>query len=184
MRRVPGSIVVVPILAAFCGGCASSQGVRYVYQDGDYGVVGLPENTDRWPTRYRHQAEALMTSHFPEGHAVVRAEEVVEGSRTLKIEGTHTAEVSTQIPAALLNAVKLGRTASRSQADSLKVKECRIIYKRIGRSEASERFAPAPSLAPTMYIDPNIAERIKTNGPPSIEAPGSKSEPKLAIEAS
>ena len=41
--------LVVPTLATSFG-CASTMGVRYVYQDGDYGVLGLPENSDCWPT--------------------------------------------------------------------------------------------------------------------------------------
>ena len=56
-----------------------------------------------------------MDDHFPEGHEVIRAEEVVEGERTLKIEGSNTAEVAPQLPTALLNVAKFGHSGSRSQ---------------------------------------------------------------------
>ncbi len=148
------------LLALVCG-CATSDGVRYVYQDGEFGVVGMPENTDRWPTHYRRQAEKLMDSHFPDGHATVRAEEVVEGERTLKLEGSRTAEVAPQVPAAVLSVAKLGRTASRSQSDSIKIKECRIIYRRSGGPDRLAGYADAAS-TPTQYVDPNAAGRRKS----------------------
>ena len=44
MRMILGLL----LLAAFSG-CSTTHEVRYVYQDGDFGVVGLPENTDEWP---------------------------------------------------------------------------------------------------------------------------------------
>jgi len=34
-----------------------------------------------------------MESHFPQGHEIVRAEEVVEGERALKVEGSRHDEV-------------------------------------------------------------------------------------------
>jgi len=64
-------------------GCAGMGEVRYVYQDGQSGVIGLPENTSRWPTYYRKHAEEMMAKHFPQGYEIVRAEEGVEGSRVL-----------------------------------------------------------------------------------------------------
>ena len=74
-------------LVAFSG-CSQTGAVRYVYQDRDFGVIGMPENTDCWPTFYRTQGEKLMADHFKEGHEIVRAEEVIEGERTLKVEGS------------------------------------------------------------------------------------------------
>lgn len=162
MRQSLGLLVAATSALACCG-CATTPGVRYVYQDGDFGVVGMPENTDRWPTHYRQQADKLMDAHFPGGHEVVRAEEVVEGERTLKVEGTKTAEVAPQLPAAVLNVAKLGRTASRSQSDSLKIKECRIIYRRSLGSDKSMGYADA-ALTPTQYVDPNAADRRKASG--------------------
>jgi hypothetical protein len=161
MRRFVGLLAVLTV-ASFSSGCATSQGVRYVYQDGDFGVVGMPENSDRWPTHYRRRAEKLMDTHFPEGHEIVRAEEVVEGQRTLKLEGSNTAEVSPQLPAALLNVAKVGHSESHSQADTLKLKECRIVYRRTGAPDRSKGYAAAAGLNPTRYIDPNDAERRKT----------------------
>jgi hypothetical protein len=153
------TLVRLIALLPFLAGCATETGARYVYQDGDFGVVGIPENTDRWPTRYRDQAEKLMQAHFPEGHEIIRAEEVVEGDRVVKVEGTNTAGLASDLPNPLLAAVKLGHTASRSRADSVKIKECRIIYRRAMRPVSPEVFAEQAGLTPTAYHDPNGPER-------------------------
>jgi len=145
---------------ASLSGCAHTHGVRYVYQDRDFGVVGMPENTDCWPTYYRRQGEKLMDAHFLEGHEIVRAEEVIEGERTLKVEGSNSAEVSPQISKSLVKVLKLGHSASRSQAETVKVKECRIIYRRAGSAQP-KGYAGSATLTPTLYVDPNAAERRK-----------------------
>src|SRR5262245_33540427 len=95
-------IVSVALVAAFSSGCATKGSVRYVYQDGSFGVTGMPENTDKWPTYYHRKAEKLMEKHFPDGFEIVRAEEVTEGSRTVKIDRSKSAEVSPEIPAEVL----------------------------------------------------------------------------------
>lgn len=153
------------LVAASAAGCAGTNQARYVYQDGDFGVVGIPENTDHWPTFYRSQAESLMANHFPEGHEIVRAEEVDQGSRTLTVEGTNTAEVGPKLPTDLLAVAKLGRTAKRSQADQVKVKECRIIYRRSPQADARPEFAERASLSPPEYLDPNAVARQKAAAP-------------------
>jgi hypothetical protein len=152
-------------LVAALNGCGETQGVRYVYQDSEFGVIGMPENTDRWPTHYRRQGEKLMDAHFPGGHEIVRAEEVIEGERTLKVEGSKSAEVSPQISKSLMRVGKLGRSASRSQAETVKVKECRILYTR-ANSAKPKGYSQATALTPTFYVDPNALERRKV-----IEAP-------------
>jgi hypothetical protein len=164
----PALIWSVVLVVASLGGCAQTQAVRYVYQDRDFGVVGLPENTDRWPTHYRRQAERLMASHFPQGHEIVRAEEVVEGERTLKVEGSRHAEVEPELARSLLKVAKVGHSASRTQADLVKIKECRIIYRRAGGPEKG--YAVAATLTPTLYVDPNAVERRKAKEPPSEKA--------------
>ena len=172
--------LVVASLVGIGPGCTSTTGVRYVYQDGDFGVVGLPENTDIPPTHYRRQAEKLMAAHFPGGYQVVRAEEVVEGERTVKLEGSRTAEVAPQLPSIPLNVAKLGGAASSSQSDVVKVKECRIIYRRAGGPKKPEGYADA-SLTPTLYVDPNAAERRKAGG--REEPPETRARPDAARAA-
>lgn len=142
-------------------GCAASHQARYVYQDGAFGVVGIPENTSVWPSYYREQAESLMKRHFPAGYEIVRAEEVVEGSRTKTVNGTNTAEVDANTVVPLLNLVKVGRTASTSQADKVSIKECRILYKKAGTvGEPPEAgFAASAALGPELYVDPNAEAR-------------------------
>jgi hypothetical protein len=160
MRHLKRLLVIAPVLISTFG-CAGMHEARYVYQDGEYGVVGIPENTNIWPDYYRDQAEALMKAHFPEGHEIVRAEEVVEGSRTTTVKGTNTAEIAPHLPAPLLSIGKIGLTADRSQADSTKIKECRIIYRRVGSVMPPGDFAAAASPTPSQYVDPNAAERHK-----------------------
>jgi hypothetical protein len=159
------SAFLIALFAVFSTGCATTQSVRYVYQDGNFGVIGMPENSDRWPTYYHRHAEKLMDAHFPEGYEIVRAEEVTEGSRTLKIEGSKTAEINPQVPAELLKIARFGRTASRSQSDTVKIKECRMIYRRGSHSEANV-FSSDVDVNPTRYLDPNEAERKKPEAPP------------------
>jgi hypothetical protein len=162
MRTTLGLLAFLTLTGA---GCSTAREVRYVYQDGDFGVVGMPENTDRRPTHYRRQAERLMDSHFPEGHEIVRAEEVEEGSRTVKVEGSATAEVAPSLTGLMLTAVKLGRTASRSRSDTVKVKECRIIYRRAGSQGPPPDFSEVASLAPSQYVDPNASVRHQAAKP-------------------
>lgn len=176
MRAFHGRLLA---LAVVLPGCASGQQVRYVYQDHDFGVIGMPENSNRWPTRYQRQAEKMMKAHFPEGHEIVRAEEVVEGTRTLTVQGTNTAEVLPALPAALLSAGRIGRSSCRSQADRLKLKECRIVYRRVGHSAGPELYAPLPTLTPTRYVDPNDAEHHKAKDVDKKENPDESGEPPL-----
>ncbi|HEV3164889.1 MAG TPA: hypothetical protein VGZ22_12740 [Isosphaeraceae bacterium] len=166
MRSILGLIVAAPIIASFTG-CAATHQVRYVYQDGEFGVVGMPENTDRWPSRYRQQAEKLMAAHFPEGHEIVRAEEVVKGSRTLTVQGTNSAELMPNLPAANLMIGKLGRCATRSQADKVKIEECRIVYRKASRPGSPSTYAALATLTPTKYVSPNDSDRhsVSKHGP-------------------
>ena len=124
-------------------GCASTSDARYVYQDGEFGVVAIPRNTTDAPNHYREQAEALMAQHFPQGYEIVRAEEVVEGSRTLTVGKTGNTELTPQVTPHLLALLKVGASMSRSQADTLSLRECRIIYKKADpqSASASGRFA-------------------------------------------
>jgi hypothetical protein len=168
-------VVGLLVMVGASGCVTTAQQARYVYQDGEYGVVGIPENTNRWPHRYQDQAEKLMDRHFPDGHEIVRAEEVDEGSRTLEIKGSGTAEIAPSLPSEILSVAKLGRTASRSQSDQVKIRECRIVYRRAARpaelssavveddptrfGREESRFSEQASLTPDTYIDPNAAVR-------------------------
>lgn len=182
-----GTIRAAIVLCALgVSGCATSGQARYVYQDGQFGVVGIPENTSEWPNYYRAQAEALMAKHFPEGYEVVRAEEVVEGSRTLTVNGTNTAAVEAEGPASLVKVGKIGRTASRTQADNLKIKECRIVYKKAGRTtdEPGIGFAEESSLSPEPYVDPNAEARKHVVAKPPADSEGAKADAAKKPEAS
>src|SRR5262249_35815300 len=66
-------------------GCSKPIVARYIYQDSEFGVVGIPVNTYQKKVDFRAQAEVLMARHFPEGYEIVRAEEVIEGERILDV---------------------------------------------------------------------------------------------------
>ena len=188
MRTVHGRLLSASVLVMLFSGCAATRQVRYVYQDRDFGVIGMPENSDQWPTRYRRQAERMMRAHFPEGHEIVRAEEVVEGTRTLTVQGINSAEVLPALPAALLPVGRLGRTSTRSQADKRALRECRIVYRRVGRSEGPACYAPLATLTPTRYADPNAAERHPERAAAEAvakdkESADTKPEPALELNA-
>jgi hypothetical protein len=150
-------------------GCAKPIVARYIYQDGEFGVVGIPINTYQRKNDFRGQAEALMARHFPEGYEIVRAEEVNEGERILDL-GKKT-EVGAEPGFAALHQVfklaKLDRTTSYEQKDKVQVRECRIIYKRKPPRTrgCSGHFASVATLAPPLYIDPNeiLRRQIKAN---------------------
>ena len=170
MRCVHRISVVVTLLL-IPSGCAAPGQARYVYQDGQYGVVGIPENTDRWPSHYREKADGLMAQHFPDGFEIVRAEEVVEGSRTLTLNGTNSAQVEAATVVPFLKLGKIGRTASTTRADSVKIKECRILYKKAGSEDLDSEagFAALSTLSPAPYIDPNAESRTYVVAKPKPE---------------
>ena len=113
-------------------GCSTPMVARYIYQDGEFGVVGIPVNNYQKKVDFRAQAEALMARHFPEGYEIVRAEEVNEGERIRDV-GRKT-ELETEPAVAVLNQIirlgSLNRTTSFAEKDKLQVRECRIIYKK------------------------------------------------------
>lgn len=166
-------------------GCAGVGQVRYVYQDGESGVIGLPENNSHWPTYYRQHAEELMAKHFPEGYEIVRAEEVEEGSRTLTINGSRAVELDPEVSGRIVALGKLGRTSSRSETNTSKLKECRIIYKKAEPrgAQKSGDYAEQAAWTPTRYVDPNASARASgaVKAPiakaPEPPAPGASSPP-------
>ncbi len=144
-------------------GCMSSPDARYVYQDGEYGVIGIPRNTSIGKKDYREQALALMTRHFPEGFEIVRAEEVVEGERTL--DTARKVELDSEPGVAAFNQMlkvgKFAKSTSLDQKDSVKITESRIIYRRKpdGKSTGHDGFTAVANLSPEFYIDPNVEAR-------------------------
>ena len=149
-------------------GCSTPMVARYIYQDGEFGVVGIPVNNYQRKVDFRAQAEALMARHFPEGYEIVRAEEVNEGERIRDV-GRKT-EIETEPAVAVLNQIirlgSLNRTTSFAEKDKLQVRECRIIYKKksVHTPGRTGQFASATSLVPPLYIDPNeiMRHQIKT----------------------
>ena len=140
-------------------GCMTPPDARYVYQDGEYGVIGIPRNTSLGKKDYRAQAHELMARHFPEGYEIVRAEEVIEGERTL--DTARKIELDSEPGVAALNQMikvgKFAKSTSLDQKDSLKITESRIIYRRKpdGTATGHDGFTAVANLAPEFYLDPN-----------------------------
>jgi hypothetical protein len=159
----------VGVLCLATSGCSTPMVARYIYQDGEYGVIGIPVNNYQKRVDLRAQAESLMARHFPEGYEIVRAEEVNEGERIRDV-GRKT-ELETEPAVAVLNQIirlgSLNRTTSFAEKDKLQVRECRIIYKKksIHAAGRNGQFASVTSLAPPLYIDPNemVRHQIKTS---------------------
>jgi hypothetical protein len=168
MKRGLPQAVSLGCLLLTTTGCYTPMVARYIYQDGEYGVVGIPVNSYEKRLSFRAQAEELMSRHFPQGYEIVRAEEVNEGERIRDV-GRKT-EFETEPAVAVLNQIirlgSLNRTTSFAEKDKLQVRECRIIYqkKSIHTPGRTGQFASTTSLAPPLYIDPNeiMRHQIKT----------------------
>ena len=169
MKRGLPQAVSLGCLLLTATGCYTPMVARYIYQDGEYGVVGIPVNSYQKRLNFRAQAEELMSRHFPQGYEIVRAEEVNEGERIRDV-GRKT-EIETEPAVAVLNQIirlgSLNRTTSFAEKDKLQVRECRIIYKKksIHAPGRTGQFASITSLAPPLYIDPNeiMRHQIKTS---------------------
>lgn len=184
MRGTTGRIVGLALLAPALSGCMAAGEARYVYQDGSFGVVAIPRNAPGGWHDYRQQADKLMAAHFPDGYEIVRAEEVVEGTRTLTTGGTGAVEVAPDLAPLPVKVGKLGRSVTRNQSDQLKIKECRIIYRRADRDSPEPGAAPyadEPALSPALYLDPNEVERRNPGG--ALKGPAPAPAPKSAEAA-
>jgi hypothetical protein len=150
-------------------GCAQPPVARYVYQDGEFGVVAIPVNTSLNRLNYRGQAEELMARHFPDGYEIVRAEEVNEGERTLDVGKKTELETDPSVRAwdQMIKLGKLNHSTSFEEKQKLQLRECRIIYKRkpVCAEGSHGEFAALAALSPPFYLDPNeLARRqIKTD---------------------
>src|SRR3954470_16708697 len=151
----------VAALAAVCFGglgCMTTPEARYVYQDGEYGVIGIPRNSSLGRRDYREEAYHLMSLHFPEGVEIARAEEVVEGERVF--EAARKLEVDSEPGVSALNQyLKIGKFAKSTaidQKDTVHITESRIIYRRKqdGKATGHDGFAAVATASPELYLDP------------------------------
>lgn len=149
------------ILAGFGSiGCGRDREVRVVYRDGTGGVIGIPQNTNRWPHYYRDKAAREMARHFPDGgYLVVREVEVGKGSRTTFDGASRVAEASP-----VLNLLKVGLlrgTKSHGEQQSQQLTESHIFYV---KNDANSRrksgdYSPLATYTPAAYDGP-IAARL------------------------
>jgi hypothetical protein len=158
-------LIVVLVVAGLSGCGMARPNARYIYQDGEFGVIGIPQNSPYGRRDYLKQAESLMARHFPDGYEIVRAEEVVEGQRVL--DKSRKAEIETDPTISALNQKiqvgKLAQTTTTQQKDSLPILESRIIYKKKGVETPAgvHGFASSAKLSPELYLDPNEMARCR-----------------------
>jgi hypothetical protein len=161
--RLLAAIVVASIIPASAG--CNQPDARYIYQDGSFGVIGIPQNSPFGRKDYRSQAEVLMARHFPEGHEIVRAEEVVEGQRVLDKSRKSEFETDPAISALnqKINLGKVAQTTTTQQKDSLPILESRIIYRRKMKEGPSgaNGYSAIATLMPELYLDPNEMARCR-----------------------
>ncbi|MHC5543563.1 hypothetical protein ACYOEI_35515 [Singulisphaera rosea] len=167
MRTTTLRTAIFSTLWLAAAGCASQPEARYVYQDGEFGVIGIPRNSPYGKKDFRKQAQDLMAQHFPDGYEIVRAEEVVEGQRVLDT-GRKTEFETEPALNALTQMIKLGKLdhqVSLQQKDQVPILESRIIYKR--RMAEGPRgvagFSALSSTTPRFYLDPNEMARCDHN---------------------
>jgi hypothetical protein len=164
-RRRIFALAVAGVILIPGGGCKTQQNARYIYQDGEFGVIGIPQNSPFGSNNYQQQAATLMAQHFPGGYEVVRAEEVVEGQRVLDKSRKSEFETDPSINALnqRIQLGKLAQTTSTQQKDSLPILESRIIYKR--RTETGPKgvngYAASAAVIPEFYLDPNEMARCR-----------------------
>jgi len=171
MRRSNLRLLTLALATPLLGfaGCGQPPVARYVYQDGEFGVVAIPVNTSLDRLDYRAQAEALMARHFPEGYEIVRAEEVNEGERTLDVGKKTELETDPSVRAwdQMIKLGKLNRSTSFEEKQKLQLRECRIIYKRksVNVHGSQGEFSALAALSPPFYLDPNelMRRQIKTD---------------------
>jgi hypothetical protein len=183
MKRSGLVTVAFGWLCLSASGCATPMVARYIYQDAEFGVVGIPVNNYQKKTDFRAQAEGLMSRHFPEGFEIVRAEEVNEGERILDLGRKTQIETDPKV-AALNQMISLGslnRTTSYEQKDKLQLRECRIIYrkKHLHTPGRAGQFASVSTAAPPLYIDPNeiLRHQIKTSAEALAKAESASRKP-------
>ncbi|WP_435021900.1 hypothetical protein TA3x_002619 [Tundrisphaera sp. TA3] len=176
--RVLAGLVVLLGIASGPGCLSTTMDARYVYQDGEYGVIGVPRNSSYGKKDYRQQARELMTLHFPEGYEIVRAEEIVAGERVT--DTARKVEVETEPGVNALNQMlkvgKFEKSTSLDQKDTLQITESRIIYRRKGaRTPAvTDGFAEVATAVPNLYIDPN--DTVRKLGATTLLAAQKKAE--------
>ncbi len=170
-------------------GCASSREARYVYQDGDAGVIAIEQNTPK----QMDQAVRLMEKHFPgKNYEVVRTVEVDEGKRTLFESDKRSADLEPRLENTLFKTGKWHRDRDSTHSDQLTIRECRIIYrKKNALIPPSLAFATSPKYSPELYPDPIAREMAEEKlalakkdavkdgevKPASLEAPSSPNPP-------
>lgn len=156
MVRTRPRIAAIALAFAGATGCARDREARYVYRDGQYGVIAVPKNTASW----HHQAERLMAQHFPAGYDIVREEEIDSGTRKADLDMKRKVGIN---PGAGMSQLLVGlgaseRSREEKYSDETKLHESRIIYKsRVAAPEVG--FAVASTLTPEMYADPNSKVR-------------------------
>jgi hypothetical protein len=112
-------------------GCAA----RSVLRDPDYGIVAIPYNTNRWPTRFRDQAHKIMHEHFPQGYEVLREEEFVVGHATHYEDERVGGQVNL-----IGDFLSIGTSTGQGRATTTPQTEYRLHYRRLDTPAPGGRY--------------------------------------------
>jgi hypothetical protein len=82
MQNVNKCLSFCILHSAFCILVVGCGQVRLIRDAPDGGVVGIPNNTNEWPSFYRNRAESLMKRKCPEGYVIVGEQEVEDNPTT------------------------------------------------------------------------------------------------------
>jgi hypothetical protein len=177
MERVRIGGFVLFGLAFGLVGCASNQ-ARYVYQDCESGVIAIPKNTPKMMAA----AEVLMEKHFPGmNYEVVRSVEVETGGSRSTYQSDTTNAQATSLRGGFLLSSRLGHDRDRKQAESTKLLEARIVYrKRNPTYHAGLAFAESPEYTPMVYSDA-VSEELLESGKKTTQL--AKAHPKASKDA-
>jgi hypothetical protein len=179
LARMRAAAVAAAIGMMAGPGCLTpAPDARYVYQDGEFGVIGVPLNTSFGKKNYQEQARELMTRHFPEGYEIVRAEEIIAGERVRDVARKVEVETDPGINAVnqMLKVGKFAKSTSLDQKDTLQITESRIIYRRKDGNKPTglAGFSALATAAPGLYIDPN--DTVRKLGATTLLAAKKKAE--------
>lgn len=166
-----GRVVLIPVASlvlAAAAGCGTT--ARYVSQQGDSGVVAIPQNSNAWPTNYRQDAESLIRQHVGPDYEIVDEREVVTGSNTLNNQHVNVQQTSNGRDPALpgVSGLQTGSSVTRD------VKEWQITYRRkmgqpVGIPAPGSSISPAGgTTVQTEYVSPGASAN-----PPSGVVPAS-----------
>jgi hypothetical protein len=187
------AVALVGLLSLAIAGCHPA--ASWVYRDGEYGVIRVPEGT----ARYEAEAVFLARQAYPGGVALVRVEEVPVGElkleNTLKKDSEIDGSIASPIDLVKIQGLKVQSQRSFDAQETTKKVEIRYVFRNLEHSVPSLAGVPHdhdPTAVLSMYSDPLLGKRPKdltnlaanaANKPPVVAAnPNSNTNTPVAVD--